>query len=198
MLPVMDELPRSESTLFALMAVSRIRLTFRVKWVSCSSSRSIRESSAPSACSRWEGMSCARAGREEYILAMHPILHSWTLPIVTWTDKRAMKTFLRRPLNSIFFYFDAPNASKVFPNEMPVFLREHDSGAYKVGSYFFGRTMVRLWWGSVEAVMRQWWGCDLSSLTCSNLHHLLRCLVMRCVMCMASFLPGHRLNTIVT
>lgn len=25
---------------------------------------------------------------------------------------------------------------------MPVFLREHDSGAYRVSSYFFGRTVV--------------------------------------------------------
>lgn len=32
--------------------------------------------------------------------------------------------------------------SQVFPNEMPVFLREHDSGAYRVSSYFFGRTVV--------------------------------------------------------
>ncbi len=31
---------------------------------------------------------------------------------------------------------------QVFPNEMPVFLREHDSGAYRVSSYFFGRTLV--------------------------------------------------------
>ena len=31
---------------------------------------------------------------------------------------------------------------QVFPNEMPVFLREHDSGAYRVSSYFFGRTVV--------------------------------------------------------
>lgn len=30
---------------------------------------------------------------------------------------------------------------------MPVFLREHDSGAYRVSSYFFGRTLVsgRVW-----------------------------------------------------
>ncbi|CAN0433874.1 unnamed protein product [Ascophyllum nodosum] len=33
---------------------------------------------------------------------------------------------------------------QVFPNEMPVFLREHDSGAYKVGSYFFGRTLAEI------------------------------------------------------
>ena len=31
---------------------------------------------------------------------------------------------------------------QVFPNEMPVFLREHDSGAYRVSSFFFGRTVV--------------------------------------------------------
>ncbi|CAM9913585.1 unnamed protein product, partial [Hapterophycus canaliculatus] len=33
---------------------------------------------------------------------------------------------------------------QVFPNEMPVFLREHDSGAYRVGSYFLGRTLAEI------------------------------------------------------
>ncbi|CAM9150806.1 unnamed protein product [Ectocarpus sp. 6 AP-2014] len=33
---------------------------------------------------------------------------------------------------------------QVFPNEMPVFLREHDSGAYRVSSYFFGRTLAEI------------------------------------------------------
>ncbi|CAM9798121.1 unnamed protein product [Pylaiella littoralis] len=33
---------------------------------------------------------------------------------------------------------------QVFPNEMPVFLREHDSGSYRVGSYFLGRTLAEL------------------------------------------------------
>ncbi|CAN0037303.1 unnamed protein product, partial [Laminaria digitata] len=33
---------------------------------------------------------------------------------------------------------------QVFPNEMPVFLREHDSGAYRVSSFFFGRTVAEI------------------------------------------------------
>lgn len=62
-------------------------------------------------------------------------------------DMHAIYTFCLLTSCTTFFFFrfhmrHDTYIFQVFPNEMPVFLREHDSGAYRVSSYFFGRTVV--------------------------------------------------------